>query len=337
MLAGVSRLNLASVARHPPGPGRELAAAMLGTAGELARLPRWFDRQALTMTSPALRQALWASGRHLTGHDDLGFTFAARVPLEALGDAWQVCARAPSLRELHHSYARWSAVLLDSVAQQLREDATTVWIRHVPPDGVVLDRAEQDFRAAMAVKFWRRLHAQPQISPTGVRFTYPRPRSLRAHAAQLGPCALRFEQPTFELGIDRRWFEGELPGADRETFLRLEARLLGDARGGRELQLEERVEALVTERLSRHASLEDVAESLCMSARTLRRRLAARGHNFRAILDGARRREAKLLIELGGRPLRQVAKLVGLANDGALRHAARRWRGAGSRAVSGRI
>jgi AraC-like DNA-binding protein len=314
-----------------------LAAAMLGTADSFVALPRWFDRVALTMTSPHVRQALWSAGRRLVANEDLGFAFAERVPLEALGSAWPLCEAAPSLRALLHSYMGWSGVLLDCVAQELREDETTVWIRHVPRAGVVIDRAEEDFRAAMAVKLWRKLHRDRRITPVAVRFTYPRPRSLRAHAAQLGTCTLRFSQPAFELGIERRWFDRELPGGDRRAFARLDALLRSCLRERRELPLETRVEALVAEGLARHASLPEVAASLRLSVRTLRRRLTARGQSFRAILDAARRREAQLLVELGELPLREVARLVGLSNDGALRHAARRWRRADTRTLTGRI
>ncbi|MDB4989860.1 MAG: AraC family transcriptional regulator [Myxococcaceae bacterium] len=292
---------------------------------ELARLPAWFQHHALHVTSPAARQVLWALGRRLSGNLDVGFAMAERVPEDALGELWDMYRVAPSLRALCHAYDECSALLLDFIALEVIDDGSRVWIRSTPRDGTELDRGEQDFRCAMLVKTWRRLHRSGEVTPLAVHFGYRRPASVRAHIAALGTSELSFSQPHLQIALARHWVDGPLPGADAPTFAAL-------AKQARErccrlpaTSLASRVDALITEQLARGASAASVARALGLSERSLRRRLLESGESFRALLDTARQREADLFLESAGLPLTRVARLLGFASGGALRNSMRRW------------
>jgi len=313
------------VNHQPSEPARVLIAAFMRAACELARLPVWFQHHPLQSASPAAHQVLWALGRRLSGNLDVGFAMAERIPEDALGDLWNMYQVAPSVRALCHAYDECSALLLDFMALDVIDDGARTWIRSTPRDGTQLDRGEQDFRCAMLVKCWRRLHQSADLTPLAVHFCYPRPRSVRAHVAALGTCELSFAQPHLQVALAPRWIDGRLPGADEATFARLAALARERSRAPARTSLASRVDALITEQLAHGAGASAVARALGLSERSLRRRLLESGTSYRSLLDGARRREADLLLEAAGLPLERVAQLLGFASGGALRNSMRRW------------
>jgi AraC-like DNA-binding protein len=78
--------------------------------------------------------------------------------------------------------------------------------------------------------------------------------------------------------------------------------------------------------------IEQVAASLHMSARTLRRRLEAEGTSYRALVDEVRERLAEELLVAGGLTVEQVARRLGYAETASFTNAFKRWKGIGPRA-----
>jgi AraC-like DNA-binding protein len=317
---------MSNFVRHePPEPARVLIAAFMRAACDLATLPVWFQYHPLQLTSPAARQVLWSLGRRLSGNLDVGFAMAERVPEDALGDLWNMYEVAPSLRSLCHAYDECSALLLDFLALTVVDDGSRTWIRFTPREGTRLDRGEQDFRCAMLVKTWRRLHHSVGLAPLAVHFRYLRPSSVRAHVLALGTSELSFSQPHLQLALAPRWVDGPLPGADPIAFARLARQARERSRQPPRGPLASRVETLITEQLARGVRVKAIARALGLSERSLRRRLVETGQSYRALLDRSRRRESDLFLEAADLPLGRVAKLVGFANGGALRNGMQRW------------
>jgi AraC-like DNA-binding protein len=316
---------MTSVAHEPPEPARVLIRAMLAAAMEQAKLPGWFDRYPLQMASPAARQVIWSLGRRLSMNPDVGLVMAERVPAEAVGSLWSMYQVAPSLRVLNRSYNEWSALLLEYMDMQVVEDGALTWFRLVARDGTDADRAEQDFRVTAMVKGFRQLLRKPDLSPRAVHFTYEAPRSLRAYPRALGTDQVRFSQPHLQVGVSHEVADAPLPGSDPGEFERRVRAASALAQEPPPITFAARVDELVTERLARGASEHTVARALGVSVRSLRRRLSEQGASFRAVLDRARQREGDLLLEDVELPIARVARLLGFANDGALRNSMRRW------------
>ena len=74
-------------------------------------------------------------------------------------------------------------------------------------------------------------------------------------------------------------------------------------------------------------SLESVADSLGMPARTLSARLARRSLRFAEILDGLRQSLAELYLQDPALSLTEIALLLGFAESSSFSRAFRRWRG----------
>jgi len=73
--------------------------------------------------------------------------------------------------------------------------------------------------------------------------------------------------------------------------------------------------------------ISDVAQQLCLSARTLQRRLADAGHSFQSVVDEARRRLATRMRGETVYSLSEVAFMTGFADQSAFTRAFKRWEG----------
>lgn len=320
-----------SASFHPPEPARALSAALMRANRRLATTPGWLERYPLGAMSPSARQLAWAVGRRYTGNADHGFAMASLVPAHSIGTLWQLYEAAPTLRALHEAYRGLSGLLLDCMVPELMEGPCEVTLSFQPEGRFTMDRAEEDFRAAQQVKTWRML-LDEEVAPVRVCFTYARPRCTRAHQRALGTTSLRFSQPRFSLTLTRATWERPLPGADPQRFTSHRARLQSvlDAHLA-STDLAVRAEELSISLLHRDLSASSIAEALGMSARTLRRRLAASGASLRSLVMRTRARESELLDEAEqltstSLPRALRARLLGFANSGALGNARRAGR-----------
>src|SRR5262249_43239654 len=89
----------------------------------------------------------------------------------------------------------------------------------------------------------------------------------------------------------------------------------------------ERVRAQLGPGPDGYADLERVAARLLMSGRTLKRKLQERGTTFRALLDDARFRQARHLLENPDLDIQQVALALGYRDPACFTRAFRRWSG----------
>ena len=87
------------------------------------------------------------------------------------------------------------------------------------------------------------------------------------------------------------------------------------------------VERAIRRHLPQIADLAQVAASLNMSTRTLRRHLAQMGLSYRQLLDESRKARAFDLMTSGQRPISELAAATGFSDPRAFTRAFRRWTG----------
>lgn len=105
---------------------------------------------------------------------------------------------------------------------------------------------------------------------------------------------------------------------------------MSDGRGG-EIEFVESVERILRRDLRTPLNLSAVASQLCMSERTLRRRLAQNEMSYQAILDDLRKQRALSLLGNVRMTLDEVAFEVGFSDAQNFRKAFKRWTGHGPR------
>jgi AraC-like DNA-binding protein len=74
-------------------------------------------------------------------------------------------------------------------------------------------------------------------------------------------------------------------------------------------------------------SVQELADALRVTERTLRRKLRAEGTSPRELLDEVRHERALALLEEGQRTLDEIAYVLGFSGASAFRRAFRRWTG----------
>lgn len=163
------------------------------------------------------------------------------------------------------------------------------------------------------------------MRPLRVRFRHPAPPDLRAHREHFdAPLEFDAERDSVEFAADLL----AQPLARRDPAMSKFFVGQLEQRAGGEKPLRLALEALIREALpSGPPGIEDVARRLGMSARTLQRRLAEQDTSFLDVLEDTRRSLAAQLVAEPGRPLAEVAFLLGFAELRGFYRAFRRWTG----------
>jgi AraC-like DNA-binding protein len=138
----------------------------------------------------------------------------------------------------------------------------------------------------------------------------------------------RFGQPATRLVLDVDALDSPIMTADHAA-LTLARSLCEKALDelGYDARLEDRVRRLVPDDDGGFRSLEEVAAHVHMSARTLKRRLAAQGVTFSTLVDRARRERALALLQSSRLPIEDVAERLDYATASTFVRAFHRWTG----------
>lgn len=125
-----------------------------------------------------------------------------------------------------------------------------------------------------------------------------------------------------ELWIERHWYDKKLPNANAVTSALCEQECqkaqaaLWDASG-----LSGRVRLYIRQNLQSSPSIEQVAEHLHVSVRTLRRKLGAEGTSWRDMLTRIKMEQAEHLLSCSNASVQEVASLLGYSDRTAFSHA----------------
>lgn len=155
---------------------------------------------------------------------------------------------------------------------------------------------------------------------------YPEPSYFERYRAQLPQ--LRFDMPEVQLRFNEADLDRPLrmadPIASQQAIEQCERELamLGQAQG-----LLPDIGALLNDRINAPPNLNELAQSLFMSPRSLKRKLQASGTSYQHLLDELRFEEAKRLLQQENVPLQQVGLNLGYAEPASFTRAFRKWSG----------
>ena len=172
-----------------------------------------------------------------------------------------------------------------------------------------------------------------EFQPLAVYFKHPSPGSTQAHE-QYFRCPVHFSSPRDALLVGSetlqapnrlgdpsisRFFQSHLDSeiSEMEAQVPLESQ-----------SLDRQVLAHVSRALSQGVPrISQVAGQVCMSPRTLQRRLSEGGYTFQTLVDEARRQLSTRLLAETDYSLSEVSFMAGFADQSALTRAFRRWEG----------
>jgi AraC-like DNA-binding protein len=160
-----------------------------------------------------------------------------------------------------------------------------------------------------------------------VLFAHRRPENVRPFR-EFFRAPLRFDQEQNAVVFHSTWLRHRLQQDDPDLRRLLEEHVesleveLGD-------DFAEQVRSILrTALLTDHGSVEQVASLLSMHSRTLHRRLAASGTNFRELVDETRFAIARQMLADTHADINHVANVLDYADSSAFTRAFRRWSGA---------
>ncbi len=161
-----------------------------------------------------------------------------------------------------------------------------------------------------------------------IDFDFPKPEGFDKYIEMANTYQFRFEQPHLLSSFDKKYLGLKMVNADplasQIAINQCEAELsaLGERR-----RLAMRVRDILTHSEQHYLSIENVAERLHMSDRTLKRQLAAEGTSFSALVDEVRYRHATSLLSRTDYSLEQIADELGYSDVANFSRAFKRWSG----------
>lgn len=262
--------------------------------------------------------------RTLTGEPGLGVCLGLQMRLSVHGYVGLAAMMSATLRETLAFTERFAPTRTTALSLRLvvENDVASLVFDEQAPLGDVRDV----LLFALVVGIWQggRVTTGRELGG-GANFAFDEPAYFSRFASQLPP-AIRFSQPLTEIYFDASELDRPLPMADpaalrlmeEQCTRELEALRLGDG-------LVSRTRDLVFSASGDVRTIDEVARSLAMSSRTLKRRLAEHGATYSSIVEESRKERAFRLLRDEALSIEQIAARLGYADPANFTRAFRRW------------
>lgn len=175
----------------------------------------------------------------------------------------------------------------------------------------------------------------PDKQPAYIAFPYSRPDYSQYYEEMLA-CTLKFDVEHAEFVVDRKLAEQEMPLANTSISAQAESTFLTSI-ADKELDITREVRALLARHLDAVPSLEDVAELLQVSSRTLRRNLKKQGTSYVEIVEDLRRETAISKLLNSNQSITDIAISLDFYDTSSFSKAFKRWTGQSPRAFRAAI
>jgi len=273
-------------------------------------------------------QQAWLEERafEITGDEALGLHLGEQGAGQGFGIVGQLAAGSRTLRDCVQVALTYYPLMLDGRRPELRSEAGRTLLIYPGIVGSLRSlRLSAEFGMARFAQFGR--HFVPRGAGLEIWFAHPRPTYADDYRRVFGP-NVRFDMlynafvfPEHFLDLARPHWDPALHGllkaeADRALERLSAARVSARARA-----------VLSGLRLGERPEMAHTASALGMSERSLRRRLAAEGVNFRELIDDMQRDRALILAKDPKRSAEAVSNALGFSEVSAYHRAFKRWTG----------
>jgi AraC-like DNA-binding protein len=263
--------------------------------------------------------------RRVTGNEAIGILLGLQMRASAHGYLGFAAMTASTVREALDTATRFVSTRTNALGLSLHVGESTASL--VIEERADFGEARADVLFALAVGIWQMGDALTGRQLQGsADFAFPQPAYARSFA-DVGPM-LRFGQPVTQLVFDASALDLPLTMADpvsrQIAYSELERSL---EELGSEQDILTRARKLAARANGGFRSLDEVADALHLSTRTLKRRLAAQGATYSELLEEQRRERAIMLLRSPGLSLDEVADRLGYSDPSNFRRAFRRWTG----------
>lgn len=275
--------------------------------------------------------ALMDAAMQLSADPNLGLHIGERTTIGILGIAGYLMESSKdlltALQHLQHYTASFSRLYYFGI-ELVGEEAVYV----CEPISVWNDVSPETARQSVDIAFAGALHILRlltglQLQPLRVQYRYPRIRDVSEHERIL-KCRPVFNQPCNALTFLKQDLQQRIIGYNRElndVFKKLLEQKLQEE-GGPPFIHQVRTFILEQSRFS-FPTLEEVADRLHLTPRTLQRKLQEENSNFRALSDSIKEELACNLLSSKQVTVSKIADRLGYADAAAFQRAFRQWTG----------
>lgn len=271
-------------------------------------------------------------GVQLSGDQQLGLHLGEAVRPGHYGVLGYLIMSCATLADALHRQARYAALVgnlgrVDLADEPPRPDCEPLVVHSWWPQ----QRPQQRHLCEETLAGWLtfgRWVTGLDVAPTEVRFQHAAPADTDEYQ-RIFRCPVLFEQADNALVFPKRLLSTPLGQADAQVRLMLDAyadRLLGEIQQGQSVLDRARLE-LSRQLPEAGADLQQIAERLALSPRTLQRRLREAGLSFNQLVDQTRQQLVVHYLRDPALDLAEIAFLVGFSEPGSLARAFRRWTG----------
>lgn len=261
-----------------------------------------------------------------TGDPDFALKLGESFRIKHLGLVGYVLMTCNTLGEVVAQANRYNRLVGGVGGTSLARRADRAELRFDWTTGVPPPATERIFAAATAT-LSRWLSDRPDLR-FGVSFRCERPDDLRYHE-RIFRGELRFAESETKLVFPSAYLDLPVSLANPEIHSLVVAQadaLLHEPSA--EPQFLVSVKAAIARDLAvSRVSLESVAKALCLSTRTLHRRLEEHGRSFREVVGEVRHARAEAYLQSPAISLAEVAFLLGYSEQSTFQHAFKRWAG----------
>ena len=264
----------------------------------------------------------------LTRDEALGLHIAEHTHDSAFDLIAHLVSHAPTLREAFGVCAQFQRLIMDDSQITLSETGTTAKLQYqFARTFERSDRMQAEFVVAAFLRFVR-VFAGPGVEPQVASFEHARPAHHREYTRLFGDAA-RFSQSRTELAFDRPLLDHAQLHQNPELYslLRSQAeRALERVATG--LRPADQIERYLRARSpARIPDISTAARDHGLSARSLRRRLAADATSYRSLVRATLEASAGHMLRDPRRSIQETAHALGFTNVGAFHRAFKRWTG----------
>lgn len=263
----------------------------------------------------------------MTGDEGLGIEYGLRLRPSAHGFLGYAAMTAPTLREALVLAIKYFRMRLQSYRLHFVEEG----------DRAVLELTEAHPIPVLRSFFFEcLLVGLVQLPGTFIGesavdaeiwFDWPEPAYFARYRGRLPP--VRFSRPANQLRFPRRYLLLRPmlsdDSAHGQALTQVEREYASVPREDASMVARVRAELVLTE--AGYPQLDALANRLCVSSRTLRRRLDVQGASYQALLDEARQRDARQLLESSALDIQSISTRLGFSNPPSFTRAFKQWTG----------
>lgn len=308
--------------------GWPVEAVLAGTG-----LDRAAVQDPFTLTSPSQFLQAVRNVVHLPRGWEAGVRVGARLHASCYGMYGYALLCSESMRQMFDTGVKFHQ-LANGMLQikWVEQQGLATWLLPSHDSLLVRDvdaalyRLLIDLQFAVHVTLFKDIMG-PWCVPQQACFTCPEPPHA-ALLAQLLECPLAFGQPQNTLSYPAAWLERAPQLANPITAAHVSSqcmRLLDEFKW--HAGITRRVYQELTRTPGQFPDIEVVAEALCMTSRTLRRKLEAEGTSFTDLLSSVRKALAIDYLSSTRMGADDIAAAIGFSDAVSFRHAFKRWTG----------